>query len=371
MNSWAAEGIYDCNFLCICVLGDRSAYGLCKEMSAQMKLTHCVNGFVASPQDMPTYGQLGCQGFIVLDKEHKVVSEGTSPFMQVRGLAFKHVEALLNAVCNNLPLPDLCPGEAVQLAKAPEGLEKLQGYRGICIRAQDNKVDFGFTDGPLQGKMISVPHSSVQRLDPMDEEESCGQGCSSGACADGSCQKAAGCGDRKSCEGGNCGLPCSKPGCEEREASSSEGSTCDPSTCERAECKVDPDFVSQALDLVSVKVASMDSEHEECATALRRLVNTRTREVLEEVLKCLSDHFAHEEALFEEYGFGAHVNEKLSAKKSHANEHQRMLNKVRKQLSCGPSVPATFVRELLQEFHEHTTLYDVQYADFLAGKGAK
>ena len=123
-------------------------------------------------------------------------------------------------------------------------------------------------DGPLQGKMISVPHSSVwslcsepslgpkgtripplpclqvQRLDPMDEEESCGQGrcilktlgtcrmcdlgllkqgCSSGACADGSCQKAAGCGDRKSCEGGNCGLPCSKPGCEEREASSSEG----------------------------------------------------------------------------------------------------------------------------------------------------
>ncbi|CAE7242489.1 unnamed protein product [Symbiodinium necroappetens] len=58
MNSWAAEGVFDCNFLCICVLGDRSAYGLCK-----------VNGFVESARDMPTYGQLGCQGFIILDKE--------------------------------------------------------------------------------------------------------------------------------------------------------------------------------------------------------------------------------------------------------------------------------------------------------------
>ena len=75
------------------VLGDQSAYSLCKEMSRQMKLTHCVpcewahmsgaevNGFVASASDMPTcasrltphefqrYGQLGCQGFIILDRE--------------------------------------------------------------------------------------------------------------------------------------------------------------------------------------------------------------------------------------------------------------------------------------------------------------
>mmetsp|Transcript_65924 Transcript_65924/g.154271 ORF Transcript_65924/g.154271 Transcript_65924/m.154271 type:complete len:368 (-) Transcript_65924:115-1218(-) len=367
MNSWAAEGIFDCNFLCICVLGDRSAYGLCKEMSNQMKLTHCVNGFVESARDMPTYGQLGCQGFIILDKEHKVVSEGTSPFMQVRALAFQHVEALLNSVCKNLPLPDLCPGEEVQLVKAPAGLEKLQGYRGICTRAEGDKVDFGFMDGPLQGKVIAVPRSSVERLEPMDEESmqtcsngTCGQGCSTSASKD---QQAEDCG---SCNGGTC-----KPGMGCEAGYNNAGTECDPSNCDRAECHIDPSFVSQALDLISVKVASMDSEHEECAVALRRLVETRSREVLEEVLRCLSDHFAHEEALFEEHGFGVHANEKLSAKTSHVKEHRRLLDKVRKQLSRGPSVPAPFVRELLQEFHEHTTLYDVQYADFLASKGAK
>eukprot|EP00439_Symbiodinium_sp_Y106_P069177 s636_g11.t2 len=278
MNSWAAEGIFDCNFLCICVLGDRSAYGLCKEMSNQMKLTHCVNGFVESARDMPTYGQLGCQGFIILDKEHKVVSEGTSPFMQVRALAFQHVEALLNSVCKNLPLPDLCPGEEVQLVKAPAGLEKLQGYRTAPHRSNRLHRDFQFcSDGPLQGKVIAVPRSSVERLEPMDEESmqtcsngTCGQGCSTSASKD---QQAEDCG---SCNG---------------------GTECDPSNCDRAECHIDPSFVSQALDLISVKVASMDSEHEECAVALRRLVETRSREVLEEVLRCLSDHFAHEEKL--------------------------------------------------------------------------
>eukprot|EP00435_Cladocopium_sp_Y103_P059991 s115_g21.t1 len=144
MNSWAAGAAYDCNFLCICVLGDRTAYSLCKEMSTQMKLTHCVNGFVASPSDMPTYGQLGCQGFIVLDKEHNVISEGTTPFMQVRALAFQHVEALLNAVCNNTPLPSICPGEMGELIDTPAGTEKLKGMRGVCIKVDNRKVDFGF-----------------------------------------------------------------------------------------------------------------------------------------------------------------------------------------------------------------------------------
>ncbi|CAE7378609.1 unnamed protein product [Symbiodinium natans] len=235
--------------------------------------------------------------------------------------------------------------------------------------------------------MVSLPSSSVRRLGPMDEEQSmqgsCGQGsCGQGSCGQGSCGQG-------SCGQGLCASPCANGDCKEAEGGgscnggkckpgmgcevgySSSGTSCDPSTCEKAECKIDPAFVSQALDLASVKVASMDAEHEECATALRRLVETRSREVLKEVLDCLSDHFAHEEALFEEHGFGVHANEKLSAKKSHAKEHQRLLDKVRRQLSLGPSVPAPFVRELLQEFHEHTTLYDVQYADFLASKGAK
>ncbi|CAK9040315.1 unnamed protein product [Durusdinium trenchii] len=358
MNSWAAGATYDCNFLCICVLGDRSAYGLCKEMSTQMKLTHCVNGFVASPSDMPTYGQLGCQGFIVLDKEHNVVSEGTTPFMQVRALAFQHVEALLDAICNNTPIPSICPGEMGEII-GPE----LTGCRGVCIKVHKEKVDFGFMDGPHQGKMMSFHQSMVRRLS-LDEEgggggggSSCGTGtCGVGTCGSGQCgDKGTSCKDV--CADGSCGSGSCKP------------TGCDPSSCEKPECQIDADFLEQSLDIASVKVSSMDSEHAECAKALRVLAEKRSEESLQDVLKCLSDHFLHEEQLFEQFGFGVHVNEKLSAKKSHTDEHHRLLDKVQKQLARG-TVPAGFVKDLLKDFHEHTSLYDMQYADFLASKGA-
>ena len=46
-----------------------------------------------------------------------------------------------------------------------------------------------------------------------------------------------------------------------------------------------------------------------------------------DTLTCLAEHFEHEEELFETHGFGVHVNEKLSAKRSHVLEHQRLLDK--------------------------------------------
>ncbi|CAJ1352505.1 unnamed protein product [Effrenium voratum] len=127
--------------------------------------------------------------------------------------------------------------------------------------------------------------------------------------------------------------------------------------------------LTPTLEPDGAKVPSMDADHADCANALRSLANKRSKESLEDVLQCLSGHFAHEEQLFEQFGFGVHVNEKLSAKKSHEDEHRRLLDKVRRQLAA-TTVPVSFVRELLQDFREHTNLYDMQYADFLAGQGA-
>lgn len=361
MNSWAAGATYDCNFLCICVLGDRTAYNLCKEMSTQMKLTHCVNGFVASPSDMPTYGQLGCQGFIILDKEHNVISQGTTPFMQVRAMAFQHVEALLDAVCNNSPLPSICPGEMGELIDAPAGEEKLKGMRGVCIKVANRKVDFGFMEGPMRGNMISVDESMVRRV-THDEESSAG-GCSTGTCSVGGTCATGDCGQSgaSDCKGGSCASGSCKP-----------GKGCDPSSCDKAECKIDPAFVDEILNIHSVKVDSMDAEHAMCSKTLRGLVEKRSKESLQDVLECLEDHFEHEEELFDQFGFGVHVNEKLSARKSHAAEHHRLLEKVRGQLGgASATISAAFIKELLQDFHEHTTLYDMQYADFLAQEGAR
>lgn len=361
MNSWAAEGKYDCHFLCVCVLGDRSAWPLAREMSNEMQLTHCVNGFVDNEADLPSYGQLGCKGFIVLDAEHQVISKGTSAFMQVRDLAFEHVEALLDAICGQKPLPSLCPGEQVQIIEAPHA--NLMGSTGVCTAFGDGKVKLGLLDGPLRGKLVQLPMSAVRKVGLEDSRS--GSGCATGGCSTGGCNTGGcGTGDAAKCDGsGNCGAAGNCGG----GSGACEGEAGDGAA-------LDSDFVAASLDLVSVKVPSMDDEHSECAEALRRLAAERSGAALQAVLACLSSHFNHEEALFEEFGFGAHANERFSAKKTHIEDHHRILEKLQRQLALlvepAATVPTGTIREVLQDFHEHTSRYDVQYADQLSAKGA-
>jgi len=345
---WAKEGHYDCNFLCICVLGDDEALSLAKEFSHQMQLSHCINGYVNKEEDLPTWGQLGCKGFIVLDENHRVVAPTTPAFMQVRGLAFAHVEALLDAVCNKRPLPSILPAEYAVLSQPPDELAKLKGCQGMIIEVKGDLVHFGFMQGPYRGKAMELPASAVSALQPRAGGGCDGGGCSSGGCSD-----------------GNCGPKACTPGAGD----CSEGGCDGTGTC------LDEAFVNSSLDLVSVKVPSMDEEHADCAVALRDLATRRNADALEAVWQCLSDHFEHEERLFVEYGFGAHVNENLSARKSHMEDHRRILDKIRSVLdtASGPTaaVSAGFVRALLQDFHDHTSRYDVSYAEHLSAKGAR
>lgn len=153
------------------------------------------------------------------------------------------------------------------------------------------------------------------------------------------------------------------------------GSGCGQGTCNTGGATLsaqDSEFVSASLNLVSVKVPSMDAEHGECADALRQLAEEGSPSSLERVFACLAGHFKHEEELFDQYGFGAHRNERLSAKKTHIEDHQRILGKLQRRLaSKAGAVPAEFVREVLQDFHEHTSRYDSQYADVLSEQGAR
>mmetsp|Transcript_72444 Transcript_72444/g.167823 ORF Transcript_72444/g.167823 Transcript_72444/m.167823 type:complete len:372 (+) Transcript_72444:123-1238(+) len=370
MNSWASVGKYDCNFLCVCVVGGQDGLSLARKFSQSEKLTHCVNGFVEDESEMPTYGQLGCQGFIVLDANQKVVSRATSPFMQVRGLAFEHVEALLDALCQQKPLPPVCPGETMELVEAPPEQPRLKGSRGICVKLHGDQVDFGFETGPLRGRMMRVPVSKVRKLEEFEEseeEETNGRpqaGCSTGTCGvptRGSSGGGAGaCSNKGDCGGGG--------GAGAKAVDMDTG----PSPPPVGPTPVDSAFVAEALNLVSVKVPSMDAEHAECASALRQLAEEGSRPALDQVLACLSEHFSHEEALFDEFGFGVHKNEKLSAKKTHVEDHKRILGKIRQQLESSAAlwVPADFVVEVLRDFHEHTSRYDTQYGDHLSAKGA-
>jgi len=359
MNKWAAASKYDCNFLCVCVLGDKGAVKLSREMGQQMKLTHCVNGFIDDQRGMPEYGQLGCQGFIVLDEAHRVISKATSPFMEVRDLAFKHVEALLDAVCSTpkRALPLVCPGEFVTLCS-----DSLRGEQGVCVGMKDQQLQVALIGKTSRGKVVQVPASAVKKAN--DDSDNAGNGDSdSGGCGPGGCGPG-GCGPSP----GGCGPGGCAPG-----AAGSEGG-CKPGGCGDGPCAVAQDepldaaFLEQMLDLDSTNVEEMDDEHDECVAALRTLAKDRSVPSLRFVLSCFTEHFAHEEELFEEIGFGEHQNERFSAKRTHAVEHTRILEIIRKELKgcSGDKVPTSFVKKILEDFHQHTSLYDKAYADFVA-----
>lgn len=331
--------------------------GLAREMGKQMKLSHCVNGYVESQEDLPNYGQLGCSGFIILDADHRAVSTSTSAFMEVRQLAFKHVETLLDAVRLDQAVPAVCPGEFCHLLYPPRGQERLKGEPGVCVAATADEdgemvLTLAMVGQRSRGKTVEVPLPAVTKIG--EEEEASGGDNSGGGCDTGSC------GTKGSCNTGSCGTgDCNKAECAQ-------------GGCDDSAASLDDEFVASSLDLVSVEVPSMDAEHEECAAAFRELVRDRSDAALQRARDCLSEHFDHEEALFDQYGFGEHVNANLSAKKTHIEDHKRILAKIRVQLQRGQGgrVPAGFIRELLTDFHEHTSLYDVQYSKVLSAKGA-
>jgi hypothetical protein len=101
-------------------------------MGQEMKLSSCVNGYFATQSDMPSWGQLGCNGFIVLDSSHKVVTTATSPYLQVRELAFGHVEALVESLLRgDATMPSPCPGQSVRITGL-QGSTELNGEVGLC-----------------------------------------------------------------------------------------------------------------------------------------------------------------------------------------------------------------------------------------------
>merc|ERR1719410_1010626 len=116
--------------------------------------------------------------------------------MQVRDLAFQHVEVLLDAVIAKQPLPRICPGEEVVLRDPPASHPRLQGAQGICVKLEADTVGFAFLNGPLRGKMMDVPALSVVK--PGYQEVARGGGCGPGGCGPGACDSG-GCGP-KSCD---------------------------------------------------------------------------------------------------------------------------------------------------------------------------
>eukprot|EP00746_Dinoflagellata_sp_MGD_P035457 gnl/MRDRNA2_/MRDRNA2_18486_c0_seq1.p1 gnl/MRDRNA2_/MRDRNA2_18486_c0~~gnl/MRDRNA2_/MRDRNA2_18486_c0_seq1.p1 ORF type:complete len:346 (+),score=60.51 gnl/MRDRNA2_/MRDRNA2_18486_c0_seq1:70-1107(+) len=339
MNRWAASGKWDCHFLCICVLGNTDAVSLAKEMGREMKLTDCVNGYIDSPGGMPMKGQLGCSGFIMLDQQMCVLSSCTSSFMRVRGVAFKHVEVLLDAQSQSLPPPKICPGDYVGVPTDSNS----SAQPGMCTDIQGDHAVVMMR----AGSTAVVPITKLEKIREQDFFESWWLQIFRGFF--GTLRRI--CGSRRSdCGTGSCSSGSCADGCQ--------GNAVDTGA-EHAD-------VPSLPSLPSVKVSSMDAEHEQCVRLINLLVNRRSAVALRAVRDELATHFSHEEDLMRKHGWGGDGNDPFSARKSHIEDHQRMLDAIDCELRMGKSgVGAQFIKTLITDFQEHGERYDARYADFL------
>jgi len=91
MENWA-EKIPQVHFLCVCVESKQVAVSF----HQMFQFRHATNGYIPSQQYMPSgYGQLGCSGFIVSDKEGYFISRKTRAYLEYGDHAFRNVESLL------------------------------------------------------------------------------------------------------------------------------------------------------------------------------------------------------------------------------------------------------------------------------------
>lgn len=92
MESWA-KSILGAQFLCVCVESRRVAIAF----HQMFEFEQVTNAYIPSRGYMPVgYGQLGCSGFIVSDKNGCFVSRKTRAYLQYGEAAFRDVESILD-----------------------------------------------------------------------------------------------------------------------------------------------------------------------------------------------------------------------------------------------------------------------------------
>merc|ERR1712228_19969 len=83
------------------------------------RFEHAVNSYIPNRKYMPRgYGQLGCSGFIVSDKNGYFVSRKTTAYLDVGELAFQHVEKILSKLITKNTATTIVPTTTTSLPEA-------------------------------------------------------------------------------------------------------------------------------------------------------------------------------------------------------------------------------------------------------------
>ena len=363
MDRWQLHYKDAVSFICIGCAGP----GLAVQFSKRLRLRHCTVSYAV---DNPRWGQLGCNGFIILDAEHNVVSTATSAFLEVRDLAFRHVETVLEAVLAGRPPPRVCPGMKVVLNGLSDAT--MNGKSALCVAAPEGAQSRCTVKLSSSGRKLSVKSKNLsvngEEYDPEADFDRETGGCGAGGCAPEAKkqkqkqkQPTASCG----AEGG-CALPARRASSEKVARGSAGG---DASV-----------VVAPLSPIDSVHVDVLDEEHELCAAALEAFALHRTRAALQCVLDAYRSHFAHEESLLDKHVYGGEdlsgsaggFSAALGQRKSHYGDHTRMINAIVAQLGMMTSSDsqvvgdALFVNRVLRDFETHAGTYDETYVGEMA-----
>ena len=111
MEEWAQTIPQAATFLCICVQDDddddnaaaagaeTSPKDVAIEFHTKYKFDKVINGYIPAKEYMPVgYGQLGCNGFVIVDKYGYFISKRTRSYLQDGMKAFEYVESMLAKV---------------------------------------------------------------------------------------------------------------------------------------------------------------------------------------------------------------------------------------------------------------------------------
>ena len=183
MDAWQKKYDGQCSFVCVCCEGPE----LAETFASRLQLKHCINTY-CDQGHFPTWGQLGCSGFIVCDGNGNVTCKATSAFMEVRQLAFKHVETLVDAMLSPGGGGGGGDGSAVHPGAAVElcGLSArpdLNGARGVCVDGASGATGGRCVVQMADGKTMSIKPANLKVV---DAAQGSGGGGGGGCCADGS-----------------------------------------------------------------------------------------------------------------------------------------------------------------------------------------
>lgn len=201
MALWGADASSKVNLLMVCMELGRYGLRTAQDFGMRFSLPHSVtNGFVEQRSDLPSFGQLGCQGFVVLGPHGEFAMQRTVPcYLDQGDKAFAAVEKLLSSlwgIClGGSPAAAPVPANAIVmkplamasvgvpemdsehdgLAKAVQELQRSRSLDALqkllalwCSHSEHEeqlfeKFDFGKHRTADQGRAATVPHCQHHR----------------------------------------------------------------------------------------------------------------------------------------------------------------------------------------------------------------